>query len=69
MRVTLNDVLSFFHVDNFANASEDEATFFFSLHFCLHANAKVLARDAQGKCDRACKAVLTAMAQTCERVP
>ena len=56
--VTLTDVLRFFHVQNFSNASDEEAMFFLELHFKLLANAKILAHQAQGKCDRAHRALI-----------
>lgn len=61
IRVTLSEVLDFLHVSNFSNASEEEAIFFYSLFFHLHAKAKILARDADGECDRAFKAFLSAI--------
>jgi hypothetical protein len=58
MTVTLNGVLDFFHVSNFSNASDEEAIFFHSLFFHLEAKAKILAREANGNCDRAFVALL-----------
>jgi hypothetical protein len=63
IRVTLSGVLDFFHVSNFSNASEEEAIFFHSLFFHLCAKAKVLAREADGKCDRAYEAILSAITE------
>jgi hypothetical protein len=60
MTWTLSGVLEFFHIRNFSNASEDEAMFFLQLHFKLLANAKILAREGEGKCDRAYTALLNA---------
>src|SRR5580658_1082372 len=51
--VTLSEVLDFFHILNFSNASEDEAIFFASLFFQMCGRAKILARQADGNCDRA----------------
>src|SRR5208337_1195976 len=62
--VTLNDVLRFFHVENFSNASEEEAIFFFRLHFLVHARAKVLARESKGVCDRAYAAIMVALGES-----
>lgn len=59
--VTVNDVLRLFHVENFSNASEDEIMFFFHLFSEWTGAAKRLARDANGKCDRALQAVVTAI--------
>jgi hypothetical protein len=40
MTVTLSNVLEFFQVKNFPNASEEEAIFFYSLFFQLTTRAK-----------------------------
>lgn len=56
--VTLSQVLALFHCQNFSNASEDEAMFFYHLFFRLCANAKVLAREANGTSDRALHALM-----------
>ncbi len=61
MTVTLSDVLEFFHMDNFSNASEEEAMFLHALHFKLLANAKILACEAEGRCDRAYRELISAM--------
>lgn len=61
MTVTLSQVLEFFHVENFSNASEEESIFFFNLFSGIYANAKILQRDADGKCDRATQALVTAL--------
>jgi hypothetical protein len=66
MTVTLNDVLRFFHAQNLSNASDEEAMFFFHLHFQLLANAKILAREAHGNCDRALQTLLAAVANEAE---
>lgn len=62
IKVTLSGVLEFFHISNLSNASEDEAIYFNSLFFHLCAKAKVLARESDGKCDRAYQAILSAIA-------
>jgi hypothetical protein len=60
--VTLSDVLSFFHLENFPNATEVEVMFLFHLHFRVHVAARQLAREAQGECDRVYKSLLSACA-------
>jgi hypothetical protein len=68
MTVTLNGVLSFLHVSNFSNASDDEAIFFHSLFLHLEGRAKILTREANGKCDRAYRALASVMIAACEEV-
>jgi hypothetical protein len=67
MTVTLSQVLSFFHIDNFPNASEDEAIFLYHLFFKLCVNAKVLAREAGGKSDRVLHALMSALPNQARR--
>jgi hypothetical protein len=61
MTVTLSQVLEIFHVENFSNASDEEAMFFFRLFFRLCANAKSMTQEGDGKCDRACQALILAL--------
>lgn len=61
IRVSLNDVLRLFQIENFSNASEEETMFFFHLFFGWTATAKKLARDANGKCDRALQALVSSI--------
>jgi hypothetical protein len=62
MTVTLSQVLAFFHVSNFSNASDDEAMFFYNLFFQFCASAKVLTRKARGTADRALNALVNSLA-------
>ena len=59
--VTLRGILDLFHIENFSNASEEEVTFFFELHFDLCTAAGKLARESNGGADRAYQAVLSAL--------
>jgi hypothetical protein len=54
-------VLDFFRIQNFSNASEEEVKFFFELHFDLCMAAKKLAKQYEGKADRASQAVLSVL--------
>jgi len=66
--VTLSGVSRFFHVENLANASDEEAMFLFRLQFKMLANIKMLALEADGKADRAVREVISAMTRISEEV-
>lgn len=67
--MTLRGVLDFFHIENFSNASEEEVMFFFGLHFQVCAQAKLLAREFEGKSDRAYRAGLSALSRESPAYP
>ena len=58
---TLSGVLDLFHIENFSNPSEEEIVFLFSLYSDLCSAAKKLARELDGKADRAYQAVLVTL--------
>jgi hypothetical protein len=68
MTVTRKGLFKFFHVENFENASEEEVMFLAKLHFNMHANVKMLAREAGGKADRVAQAVISTMIRMSEEV-
>lgn len=68
MTVTRNGLFKFFHIENLVNASDEEIMFLAQLHFKMRANAKILAHEADGKCDRAYQAILSAMISMTEGV-
>lgn len=59
--VTLSGVLDLFQIENFSNASEEEVIFLFSLYSDLCTAAKNLAKELDGKADRAYQAVLVTL--------
>lgn len=62
--VTPKGLFKFFHVENFENASDEEVMFLAQLQFRMHANVRMLAREACGKADRMAEAVLSAVAKS-----
>ncbi len=66
-RVSLSNILDFFHVENFSNASDEEFMYFGSLYCKVLFGAKSLARESGSSCDRAHQAIMASMAKFCEQ--
>ena len=61
MIVIRNGLFKFFHIENLENASAEDVMLLAQLRFKMRANVEMLAREANGKADRAVRTVISAM--------
>lgn len=65
--VTESNVMDFFHIENFANASDDDAMFFNLLLFELNCSVRRIVASGAGKYDRAYEACKDGMDRVVSR--